>query len=222
MDESELPGLGFMWLSVGRKKKGRGSGSLPRSYPPLPPLARSCTPPTFHPPSSTFTSPVCLCSPLPPPAHTLIHVHPSCLGSFVPTPTTQSCFFGPHLALVRARSSPLLSVLIRTNPHCLITFVWPLFGLRSCSFVHTHSAGATGVACMLYVHACMLPSFVLCLCSFAPLPGHVFGLCSRLFALICACSFVCLHLGSFTLNRALLGFGGALCMLSSLLYQMQT
>jgi hypothetical protein len=63
MDETEPPGLGFMWLSVEKKQKinGRGSRSLPCSYPPPHSLVHA--PPTFHPPSSVFTPPVYLCSP---------------------------------------------------------------------------------------------------------------------------------------------------------------
>jgi len=89
--------------------------------------------------------------------------------------------------------------------------------------------GADGgwVARTPYVRACISPSFVL------RLHGHSAATRSRSCGLHLAFVHARLHsfvpnrlfglrLGSFMLNHALLGFSGALCVLSSLLYQMQT
>ena len=115
MDKTEPPGPGFMWLSVEKtKKKGRGSRSLPHSL--------VCAPPHLSP--------------------TLVHVHPShppahvhdasvstctsppiCLFMFIPN----SHLFNPPPFAHPCPCSPLLPMLIHTNPHCSIMLVWPFF-----------------------------------------------------------------------------------------------
>ena len=66
-----------------------------------------------------------LFAPLPPPARTLFHVHPSHPCSFTPTPTARSHLFGPRLAVVRAHLYPIVLL----GPY--VTFVWAHLRVRS-------------------------------------------------------------------------------------------
>ena len=109
MHETELPGLGFMWLSV-EQKKGEGSRSLPHSYP----------------------SPVCLFMHPPPLTHP--HPHSPLPSTFVhPPPSTCSCPLIPILLLTCSYSSPLICTCLTLH-----TFHPPssMFTLPICAHLH--------------------------------------------------------------------------------------
>jgi hypothetical protein len=124
---------------------------------------------------------------------TLIHVHLSCLPLFAPPSTCSH----PHPC------SPLLSGLIRANPHYSIMLFWPSFGPCSRSLftppvrAHSHQPPLLDHICL----ALVWPSFMLvCTHSFCWSHwGCMYAVCAclyvaficPLFVLICAATWSC-------------------------------
>ena len=232
MDETKPPGFSFMWLSVEKKTKrnrrGSRGGFCHRRHcthsrcqcccccfccchctSPCPHLTLL---PTFihtHSPLFTLTRPHS-CSPLLPafvrtrthlPLFVLAAPHPACLFTLI---------LAPSFVLGVAPTVPLI-MLIRTLVHAHhsppILLVHTRAGPLGCSWCHTHCA--SDCTCSR-VHLCQpTRSLFFGLRSHSFVPTRLFDLCS----------------GSFVLVRALLSFGGALCVLSSsclCLYQIQS